>query len=351
MHILSNFAHISSIQSPPMPIRLILLFLLLSPSWLAACSLPVFRYALDRWEPDDFTLEVPEAGADGIVRFEASWEPANLHVESDIEFSSLRLVEAEQYQRESHEIDPVSEAELSVLTDSPARREIARLICEGDAAVFLVVGDPESEIFSTTLETLQSRLRELEEVLELPDIDPTDPANDLGPGPALAIRFTVVGVDAADPQERIFLKQLRWGLENPEAEVPFLSVIYGRGRALASVSLDGASMDDVRSFTGEVGAFLTGICSCQVKSLNPGWDLLFPGGWDEMLERVQETGSVRAAEEAATPSGMPSSSPPPGVQDLADEKPRSKSSPMLWTFSLLAAGVIVIGGWLLFRKR
>ena len=55
--------------------------------------------------------------------------------------------------------------------------------------------------------------------------------------------------------------------------------IFGRCRALLPLVGPGISAENIRSSA----AFLAGACSCQVKELNPGFDLLITANWKELL--------------------------------------------------------------------
>jgi hypothetical protein len=64
----------------------------------------------------------------------------------------------------------------------------------------------------------------------------------------------------------------------PEGQ-PVAFPVFGRGRVLGALSGEGLTADAVRG----VAEFLTGPCSCQVKELNPGADLLMVADWDAFL--------------------------------------------------------------------
>ena len=61
--------------------------------------------------------------------------------------------------------------------------------------------------------------------------------------------------------------------------VLFVAPVFGRGRAATVLPARTVTGDAVAEFT----AFLCGACSCQVKQLNPGFDLLLPVDWDQVL--------------------------------------------------------------------
>jgi hypothetical protein len=63
---------------------------------------------------------------------------------------------------------------------------------------------------------------------------------------------------------------------------PWLAVVFGRGRVLGAWPAKGFGDEQIE----EVCLFLLGACSCQVKNLNPGWDLLLRVDWDEELRAI-----------------------------------------------------------------
>jgi hypothetical protein len=69
--------------------------------------------------------------------------------------------------------------------------------------------------------------------------------------------------------------------KTPPADVPAVVPIFGRGRALGILAGQEINSDNL----GAAAAFLTGACSCQVKQLNPGVDLLLAADWDSIFEQ------------------------------------------------------------------
>ena len=55
--------------------------------------------------------------------------------------------------------------------------------------------------------------------------------------------------------------------------------VLGRGRVLYALVGKGISEDTIAM----ASSFVVGPCSCQVKNLNPGFDLLLSVNWDEQL--------------------------------------------------------------------
>jgi len=58
----------------------------------------------------------------------------------------------------------------------------------------------------------------------------------------------------------------------------------------------------------EATLFLTGACSCEVKNLNPGWDLLMNVDWETELEKAEEV-RVAAINTTADPISTPPEKP------------------------------------------
>ena len=56
--------------------------------------------------------------------------------------------------------------------------------------------------------------------------------------------------------------------------------IFGRGRALGLIGGNDLNAD----MLAEAATFLIGECSCQVKEMNPGIDILLAADWEAIVE-------------------------------------------------------------------
>lgn len=253
-----------------------------------ACTIPVFRFALDRWESDGFRLVVPAASLKQQetsrllipLRGNAS---ANIKVKEDAAATEVRLMDSRDGDKALW--SGVLNAEnLQSLLDSPARKELLKRILDGESVIWVVVdnGSPESK---TAADRVEKRLRYLEQVIALPPQDPNDPDSQLGPGPALKMKLTLMRVSQADPAEKLFCamlagKKCAATLAKDEA---FAAPVFGRGRVLGAwpmAELDNTALEDITMF-------LTGRCSCRVKNESPGWDVLLKVDWDSALRKAQ----------------------------------------------------------------
>ena len=279
----------------------------------SACSIPVFRYALDRWPADRLVLEVSPADArdEGVSKFLRNFTDS-----TPLNLTPVRLKEGAAASRltfphpEPGAATPWTGAldatALAQLTDSPARAAIVERTLAGNSAVWVLVESGRTDADARAAATLEKRLRYLETASILPPIDPSDPTSKLGPGPKLDVKFSLVRIRRDDPAEQTFVKMLAGPKANAALQTgPWFAAIFGRGRALGAWPAEGFGDEQI----DEVCGFLLGACSCEVKRMNPGWDLLLRADWDEGLAAAEQ---ARLA--AATAAGEPTPAPAESVK-------------------------------------
>jgi hypothetical protein len=81
-----------------------------------------------------------------------------------------------------------------------------------------------------------------------------------------------------------------------ERSDPMAFPVFGRGRALLPLVGPGITAENIR----DSAAFLVGPCSCQIKELNPGFDLLLSAFWDQLIFDGNVPATVLASESTAT---------------------------------------------------
>jgi len=313
----------------------------------SACSVPVFRYALNYWEADRYELQAngtklaPDLTANVIVK------PA--------EGDAARLVLGDQ-QIWSGELTPDV---LEKMLDSPVRREIVRRIIHGDSVVWVLVESGDAAANDAAAKFLTERLRYLESIAVVPELLPNDPFNKIGPGPALTLRHSVLRMSARDPEEAFTLAMLERG--EADSHVPTAYPVFGRGRVLIALPQEKLTTDNI----DEVCGFLTGQCSCEVKDSRMGWDLLLKCDWDEELaqadQRRQTEGDApqKARPVDAGPTSQPvvDSHPEPqtvifhgqaSIDPLPPRLPWLTNKLAVATISLVLTGLV---GALWLRKR
>jgi hypothetical protein len=324
--------------------RLFILWLLLASLAFAlplrACSIPVFRYALERWPSDPYRAIVFHRGAmteaqraelknlteDGL----AGQTHANIAVQTvdldqhpDPELLALweqskgatlpwmvvRHLNAAKVPGTLWS-GPLAEAGIKQVLDSPARKEIVRRIAAGESVVWtlLEIGDAQKDDEAAKL--IEARLAYLSNVLQLPKLDQQDLANAAAED-QLKLAFSVVRVSRKDAAEQAFVRMLL-GSEPDLAELaePLAFPIFGRGRVLYALAGKGINHEHI----DEASSFLIGSCSCEVKEQNPGVDLLVSADWDQLIRPT-------LSPDIATPAraSLPATS---AISDLTSLGPR-----------------------------
>jgi len=297
------------------------LFLTLSVAWAVvgqitanACTKPVFRYALERWPASPFQLTVlhdaplddamgdrleslyPEDAyslsiatasvtnelPDGVVKdaWQADADPKRLPLgvlQTPLVYGSKPTVLWQ---------GPLDAAGVKTLKGliypAPVRKVLAS-IAAGDTAVWLLVNGPDEKANRRFRNRLKKSLAVLEKELKLPhELDPNDTEydSDLAPGVPMKLKFSILETDIKQPGMQLLKQTLEASApEIADTKGPLAVPIFARGRALAIFTPEELTEDVL----GEVCYFLVGPCSCRVKSLNPGFDLLMPFPWDRTL--------------------------------------------------------------------
>lgn len=362
--------------------------LLACPS-LHACSVPVFRYALERWQPARYELvlyhrgPLPAADRDAAGRLEKAVGPANVVVtDIDLDTSSDRRLRA-VWEHEGKDVPlprlvlrypdagpqipslwsgPVSADALPALLDSPARRQLFDRLTTGHAAavVLLLSGDATADEAARTF--LRAELPKIASQIELPA--KTDDGPQVQSVMPLRVGFPVIEV-ARTPAEDVFVRMLLGsedGLDKVKGPIAF--PVFGRGRALCS--LHGKDLQKPGELRRSL-EFLCRACSCQVKELNPGVDLLIAGSWDLVFAAERGpaprvvpapttpiTAETRLAPAAGPPPVESRSPPPPGysaVEAVEDRAPPRRRAPWLRLGTVGAAALVVLTGLWALRSR
>ncbi len=280
---------------------------------LWACSVPVFRYALEKWPADPYRAivfhhgplseaqqaQAYDLGADGqagqlhanislrTVDLDQRPEPEMLDLWRNLGTDSLPwlVVKYPLATRLTGHLwsGPLAGQTVRQLLDSPARREIVQRLAQGESAAWVLLesGDPKKDGAAAKL--LESRLAYLGATLQLPKLDLEDIVNGLVSVPEadLRLEFSLLRLSRHDPEEHGFIQMLL-GVEADlkQAKEPIVFPVFGRGRALYALVGQGISRETI----DRAASFLIGKCSCEVKEQNPGVDLLLAADWDALVK-------------------------------------------------------------------
>lgn len=290
-------------------------------SVVAACNIPVFRYALENWRPDPYQVYVLHRGnlnqdQSGLVKKLAQArdnieQPANLNVVSiDLDTVSsddkeagnqvAKLLAAEYgkrdhaeplitmfYPSQANELIPVWDGELNetnvaAVVDSAARVEIRKRLVDGQSAVwvFIPCGDEAKDAAAEKM--LAEQLEQMKQIVELPAQDLIEAEEEFQADNPIELRvdFSYVKVDRSDSQEAPFVASLlRSEPDLADLNEPITLPIYGRGRTYFALVGKGINPVTIE----ENCQFICGACSCQVKQSNPGVDTLMAFDWDSKV--------------------------------------------------------------------
>jgi hypothetical protein len=348
----------------------------------SACSVPVFRYALEQWPAAKYELLVfqdrplSDDDRDTIRAIKQSTAFANLTVRQvnlagkvddvlrtiadrdgrDIAFPRAVL----RYPDSGPKIAGIWSCSLTALkaknlTDSPTRRAIFDNLTNGYAAVVLLLVSGDKSADDAAREMLRIQLPAIAQRMELPK--KTDDGPQVQSLIPLRIEFPVVEVarDADDVLTRILIGS-EDGLDKVRGPIAF--PVFGRGRALCSLS--GADLQKPTQLQRSLD-FLCHACSCQAKELNPGIDLLIAGNWEAIL--AAEAGPlprIVSVPGIETKPGRPNgtnvaeqrSAPPMGYSavEVVEEKMPARG-PRWNRLGVLGAGCLIILAMLLLARR
>ncbi|MBE7497947.1 MAG: hypothetical protein HS117_23640 [Verrucomicrobiaceae bacterium] len=308
-----------------------LILLLITASSALACSVPVFRYALEHWEADAYRVTAP-AGAK---------LPENYVVTTGTE-PKIELRQPKSARNDAVIWSaPFSEANLAVLVDSPARKEVAERLGSGESAVWVFLESGDATKDAAALKTLEERLDYLGGVMNLPKLDEQDIKNGLVsiPGDGLRLAFSIVKVKRDDPAEAAFIAMLLASEEDLRGfNEPMAFPIFGQGRALYALVGKGIRPETI----DEAAQFLIGSCSCQVKEQNPGMDIAMAVDWKQLVK------------DQATPGQKL-----PELKDMADLLPQTVTikeevpaaeAPLKSDWKVVIILVALVGGVLVLKR-
>ncbi len=300
---------------------------LMAASSVQACSVPVFRYALEQWRPDSFEVIVFHQGplSDAAKQLAAKVEPKNIDASYtanawvrtvDLDASpDAALVELWE-QQETKTLpwmlvrspakfgkplkvvsQKFNEENVTSLLDSPLRKKMTDGILKGDSVVWVLLKSGDKAKDAAAEEIMRGELKRLEGELKLPEIDEQDIQDGfLSVNPdELKLRFSMITVARDDPEEQAFVQMLLTvepDLRDPEfANDPMALPVFGRGRALYALIGKGINAETLE----DAGRFLTGACQCTVKAQNPGVDILTNVDWDRLVVPTLEKDTILPA--------------------------------------------------------
>ena len=350
------------------------IFLALAFSYVAtaasACNIPVFRYALENWQPDPYRIAVVHRGAftdeqyPVFQRLQQSsshpTKPANVVVfdvdlDAEADDDERREIPAgfERLVRFEFDKKAVEEPIVALyfpagtttsiwqgsltakdstgVIDSPARQEVTKRLIDGQSAVWIFVKTGDAAKDDAAEKLLAEKLELANEKVQLPDQSLIEAEDEFRADNPIDLRveFSMISIDRNDPTEQPFVAMLLNSEEDIAGfEEPIAIPIFGRGRTYFALIGKGINEDTILDNCG----FVCGACSCQVKQANPGIDTLMAFDWaanikgsampDVELPELTGIGDLLAtSQDQPSDSTPPSESTSPQADDLAAPEP------------------------------
>jgi hypothetical protein len=295
----------------PRIFAVVLLFLLAPNAF--ACSVPVFRYALERWVPGKWEIYVYHRGSLSnaqresvdklraaktanftVVDVDLGTKPDAKHVAlfdriagpRELPLLAIQAPDAEPKSPPAW-TGAITDANVAVLLDSPTRRSITRYLAQGHTGVLVLLESGDRAKDDKIAAMVQEQRTKMEATkLPEPSKEGTQPRSKL----PLKVVFDVVRLSRSDAREAAFVRMLL--AIDPDLEKvkgPIVFPVFGRGRGLGGLHGDDLTPDEL----GHVARFLCGKCTCELKELNPGVDLLFSADWEGFVEGTAEPPSTK----------------------------------------------------------
>ncbi len=265
------------------------------PVLVYACSTPVFDFALQHWAPDSYRIHIAhsaEPSADEAAAIELLADQATgANISNSVSIAAdapptltISYPRAAKIRRPVWKV-PLTLQNAERVLASPVRKKLVEDIAAGRCAVWLFLESGRRELDDAAEQRLRAALTELEKTLVLPERPDSDEAEAVATTNATRkASFSVIRLSRDDQAESFLVSSLL----NSESDLrgfkePMVFPVFGRGRALYAIVGKGINAHVVEN----AARFVTGSCSCEVKSANPGVDLLVSVKWNDVLTRFE----------------------------------------------------------------
>ena len=337
----------------------------------AACGIPVFRYALERWSAEAYQvvvfhrgeLDPSELEIVGALKQAASENGGDSNFTlrvADLDSVIDEATRAQWRAQESNQVPrvviaypapspmqgivwsgPLSQATVKAITTSPLRKEVARYLQDGETGVWVLLESGDVEKDTAAARLLEAELAKMPDQLTFPDFS-SEPLW-TGSSLELKISFPLIRLSRTDPDEAVFRAMLLGSeedLKRQHAAEPLAFLLFGRARTLYALVGRGINKENVK----KACEFLVGPCACVIKADNPGVDMLVSASWDAALETPLVREIVLPPLTSVSAQASESETPIEGT--VAPTAPQSapaeaRSHRLLWGI-LIALGLIVV---------
>ncbi|MEF8811801.1 MAG: hypothetical protein V5A47_12815 [Bacteroidales bacterium] len=349
---------------------IVVMVLLFGAHSVMSCSVPVFQYAMERWNQSFYdgvllykgslSQEEKETFAEFQEMLSKDNSVLNLRIEKlDVESNPDQYEQLLQdnkpgklpalalwYPREKGSnkpfwTGPLHMPVLETMMESAKFRELTNHLLEGSPVVWMLVQPAGQTDNNETVVRLKEGIsKTVTEMKQNPRFE------DLLKSEEGEVSFPVVEVSADNAGEAVLLSMITGLKEGSGINEPLVIPVFGRGRALTTVSGKDISQESIYN----IMRFLMSPCACQVKMASPGTDLLVKANWEKAFNEYSDQQSsptlTSVMPDSASASGSTiTTTENDSIIDLTTDQNASffSSKIMNTTGSIIGILVVIIG--------
>ena len=276
-------------------IKAVILTAILTVVSVIACQVPVFRYALERWNPDKYMMTV--SSPTELTEDEKAVITTIITNHANINFKRVKGEEksitiSSPYQPDNKGVvfkGPIKKESLSLL-QSPLRKKLIKNILSGKSSTILLLECSDKAKNEEAKKKVLKAIETAKKTLKVPDgivgknaknkDEVEDPDNVLRSEIELKIDFELIVVKRT-AEEDVLVKSLLHAEEDlMDLDEPMAFMCFGRGRSLYPAIGKGITEEYISTKLG----VLCRACTCSSKQEIAGFDLFLAVNWKEAVD-------------------------------------------------------------------
>jgi len=266
-----------------------LIYISLACSSAFACSVPVFRYALEYWQPDPYQI-ILSYNSTGTNNLPDVLDEINKY-KNNRSFTLRKIKDPKstgkiilKYPASTRIQDNVYENYLTKenfnkILQSPLRQKLINKITSGDSLIFLLLEGSDKKQNNHIANIILKNIPIFEKEIKLPYEYTNIPKEDLKSYYTnIVFKLSMIKLSRTNAEENVFINILTKSLPEKiyKKSDPIVFPIFARGRMLAALREKEVNYRILKN----ICEYVAGECSCEIKSQNPGFDIFIPLGWN-----------------------------------------------------------------------
>ncbi len=264
-------------------------YFLLFCSCTFACSVPVFRYALEYWQPDPYRIILSYNPAQTNKFSEVLNELRKYKADSSFILRKIKSTKSNGKIILKYPADkriknivwsaPLSTQSLNRIMYSPMRKKFTDKILNGDSLIFLLLEGSNSKQNDKIANIIITNMTLVKNQIKLPYEYDDIPKEDLSMYDTnIVFKLSMMRLSRTNSREKVFINILTKCLPDTiyKQSEPILFPVFARGRMLVALREKDVNYIILKNLC----EYVAGECSCEIKSQNPGFDIFIPLGWN-----------------------------------------------------------------------